>query len=108
MSVYPVKPGETRTLEVERLAFGGKGLTVGMAIGGIAGGMLGSYMFGGDNSRNTSPPDLQENRVQISTYGNMIPMLWGEGSWMKCSSSAEGSTFRGMWNSSSGGSNCGR
>jgi hypothetical protein len=50
---------------------------LGMVIGGVVGGVLSSYLFKDKNSQNNEPPKLHENRVQISTYGTMIPMLWG-------------------------------
>jgi hypothetical protein len=57
---------------------GPSGAYVGVMIGGMLGGVAGAYFFPeGPKMTNVPPPVPGENRVQISTYGGMIPLVWG-------------------------------
>jgi hypothetical protein len=57
--------------------YGGQ-TAAGMAIGGAIGGMVGAYFFPeGPKMKNVPPPEPGEGKVQISSYGAMIPKVWG-------------------------------
>lgn len=56
----------------------GIGAGRGMVIGAAIGSMIGSYLFPeGPKGQNTSPPGLNENRFQLSSYGLTLPKIWG-------------------------------
>jgi len=54
------------------------GTAGGAAIGGAIGAAAGAYFFPeGPKMKNVPPPEPGEGRSQVSSYGAMIPMIWG-------------------------------
>lgn len=57
----------------------GLGGAIGGLVGGYVGGMVDQQLFGGTASQTVYGARMQDLRVQSSSYGAVIPMLYGKG-----------------------------